>query len=329
MGQRIPFSLYGLNCQVNSASALFGALCQAKFAGFSPGATCSLLDHALQIDFERGDPPALRGAQRLSEQVWRTERGGRIVHAYLKTSTTIDYTIERGLVSRIGLYHRSHPAFALVNLTQRHMLRRQLFQNLIKQYVEQAAYHMLAASIGGHCLHASAVEKDGRATLLCGLNGVGKSTLAQWLVKHRGYRSFADNYVLVGSDRAYLAPDVLRLGTTGLHALALKSRGTFGFGKRLLPLPRLSDLQQAPVQTICWIEQDQAWGREARDNDLFQRIKHHEAVAGEAVELSPLAHLLPSPPDTPDTPAAPAAAYAVLRLGPLDELSHHVERLGL
>jgi HprK-related kinase A len=45
-------------------------------------------------------------------------------------------------------------------------------------------------------LHASAVERDGRAVLMTGLSGAGKSTLAA-LLAARGWRLMGDEFVLV------------------------------------------------------------------------------------------------------------------------------------
>src|SRR3546814_19936106 len=45
-------------------------------------------------------------------------------------------------------------------------------------------------------LHASAVERDGRALLMTGMSGAGKSTLAA-LLGSRGWRLLGDDFALV------------------------------------------------------------------------------------------------------------------------------------
>src|SRR3546814_18475099 len=45
-------------------------------------------------------------------------------------------------------------------------------------------------------LHASAVERDGRALLMTGMSGAGKSTLAA-LLGSRGWRLMGDEFALV------------------------------------------------------------------------------------------------------------------------------------
>lgn len=54
-------------------------------------------------------------------------------------------------------------------------------------------------------LHASGVEKDGRALLMTGLSGAGKSTLAA-LLGERGWRLLGDEFALVGCESGLLHP---------------------------------------------------------------------------------------------------------------------------
>jgi HprK-related kinase A len=54
-------------------------------------------------------------------------------------------------------------------------------------------------------LHASAVERDGRALLMTGASGAGKSTLAA-LLGERGWRFLGDEFALLGLDSGALHP---------------------------------------------------------------------------------------------------------------------------
>jgi HprK-related kinase A len=54
-------------------------------------------------------------------------------------------------------------------------------------------------------LHASAVEKDGRALIMTGASGSGKSTLAAML-GHRGWRFMGDEFVLIDLHTGDAAP---------------------------------------------------------------------------------------------------------------------------
>jgi hypothetical protein len=59
-----------------------------------------------------------------------------------------------------------------------------------------SAVPLLAGEVGGLPLHASAVAIDGRAVLICGVTGRGKSTLAAMLAA-RGREAIADDGVVV------------------------------------------------------------------------------------------------------------------------------------
>lgn len=61
-------------------------------------------------------------------------------------------------------------------------------------------------------LHASAVERDGRAVLMTGISGAGKSTLAALLMA-RGWRLMGDEFVLIdpATGLAYAFPRLISL----------------------------------------------------------------------------------------------------------------------
>ena len=73
-------------------------------------------------------------------------------------------------------------------------------------------------------LHASAVERDGRAIVMTGESGSGKSTLAA-LLQRRGWRLLADEFVLVdpasGSVHAFPRPVSLKNAAIGVAQAAL------------------------------------------------------------------------------------------------------------
>lgn len=68
-------------------------------------------------------------------------------------------------------------------------------------------------------LHASAVERDGRALVMTGESGAGKSTLAT-LLAARGWRLMGDEFVLVAPDTglAHAFPRLISLKNEGVAA---------------------------------------------------------------------------------------------------------------
>jgi len=73
---------------------------------------------------------------------------------------------------------------------------------------------------GWSLLHASAVERDGRAVILSGLGGVGKSTLALSLMADPSFRFISDNLILHDDERIYALPEPVRLDGSSLSAIS-------------------------------------------------------------------------------------------------------------
>lgn len=79
-------------------------------------------------------------------------------------------------------------------------------------------------------LHASAVEKDGKALIMTGASGSGKSTLAA-LLGHRGWRFMGDEFVLLDlrSGHAVPFPRLISLKNQAISAMqAVSCDGRFG-----------------------------------------------------------------------------------------------------
>ena len=72
-------------------------------------------------------------------------------------------------------------------------------------------------------IHAAAVAKDDAVVVFCGLNKVGKSTLAVHLCQERGYDLVTDNFLLVGDGQVYGFPEVVRLSPTAADRMGLSS----------------------------------------------------------------------------------------------------------
>lgn len=122
--------------------------------------------------------------------------------------------------------------------------------NLASALLGQTIYHLIDKSQGGLVFHAAAVSVRGRCLLLPGKTGVGKTTLAAWLVK-RGFGYLTDElvYVPFGSTevRPFVRPLNIKkgarqsLGTQILDYEALTSQILTATDVTLVPSSLLSD----------------------------------------------------------------------------------------
>jgi hypothetical protein len=73
---------------------------------------------------------------------------------------------------------------------------------------------------GLHLLHASCVELQNGAALFPGLSGVGKSTVAMYLLAKMRGRLLSDNLVLHDHERVYACPEPILLAAEGQQLFA-------------------------------------------------------------------------------------------------------------
>ena len=86
-------------------------------------------------------------------------------------------------------------------------------------------------------MHAAAVEKGGKAIVLAGYDGVGKSTLALYLCLKKGFQYVADNFLLYDGTNIYPFVESARLSEDSIRALGLSYAGNKIYG-RIEVLPR-------------------------------------------------------------------------------------------
>lgn len=91
--------------------------------------------------------------------------------------------------------------------------------------VGRTGFHLADKSQGGVLFHAAAVYKDGRALILPGRTGAGKTTLTCWLLSH-GYGYMSDEFAFLPSGELCLTafPRPLNIKNTSLEYLGAPFR---------------------------------------------------------------------------------------------------------
>ena len=130
----------------------------------------------------------------------------------------------------------------------------QLYQYIMRQIIHFPVFWMLEKRQGIHLLHGAAVEKNGRALIFTGLNGVGKTTLAAYLCLNHNFKLFSDNFVLFDREKIYAFPENIRLSSQSVRLLRihLQSQKQI-YGKYHLPLESSQFVKEAKPVGICFI----------------------------------------------------------------------------
>jgi hypothetical protein len=111
-------------------------------------------------------------------------------------------------------------------------------------------FHALSTTNFG-VLHGGAVEKGGKALVVAGFEGAGKSTLSLYLCQKRGYSMLADNFVVYDSDgRVYPFLESTRLNEDSRAAVGMDG-GEHVMGRAQLATQRhASALESVPVSAL-------------------------------------------------------------------------------
>ncbi len=177
-------------------------------------------------------------------------------------------------------------------------LRARNHQRSLRWALHFPLFHCLGTRARLRLVHASALavgDNAGadRALVFCGLNGVGKSTLAAFLARQPGYRFMTDNFLLTDERRVYGFPEVLRLDPAALAKLGLAPEGgTTVYGKHHLSLAPEAICLRAEPAACFLITNGEALSLEPLDGVLAGRaLAGLHAYLGEFPEQSYLAAL--------------------------------------
>lgn len=131
--------------------------------------------------------------------------------------------------------------------------RYQNFQRSMRWAIHFPIFVLLRERLGWVLVHASAVARGNEALVFCGLNKVGKSTLAMHLCQAGGYSFMTDNFLLAGPQWVYGFPEVVRMPPEAMERLGLQfTKPHTIYGKYHISLDSNSVCLKARPQT-CFL----------------------------------------------------------------------------
>ncbi len=324
MHSALQFDYYGIECELVTKSQFFHRLLSQKFATFISGATKSLTQQKIIIEFHDGEklPKIPNDAVYLSKGLCQTSSALIYTHDYLTTRAQVRLYYRNTIVEKIDIFFANSLPFRGLNFFSQDIYQRQLFQTYIKNYIELTLLWQLVVDQSLECFHAAAVEKDGEVLVFAGLNGVGKTTLAIFLAQKHGYRLFADNYMLMSATEAFRSLDQARLEKSVLsNQSGMKEAGEFGFGKQMISIPEemKSSLLSARIKAIYSVQRGETWQREKSSaSEVIHTIRHAQTSHGESVSTAIASHIQPAASTTLST--LPQVEYYTLTLGNIVDL---------
>ena len=136
---------------------------------------------------------------------------------------------------------------------------------------------------GWELVHASAVSDGENTMAFCGLNNVGKSTLATYLCREHGYDILTDNFLLVGSHQIYAVPEVIRLNPGSLSRFELESIWDHPVYRKahVAPLSLGMRFNAKPNAFFLMTRGSRIEVNELDSRKAWQSIKHIHTVLGE------------------------------------------------
>lgn len=288
------FYYYGIKAQVNSNNNLFIKLISSKFNGFIKSSnTEKLLKINAKILFKQVHSFSHSKLETIISNNISISNGLKEI---LSKSYYLDARINTHIILddnlTITIEYKPSIKFMILNLVSKNVLQRQLFQNIIKTEIEQVLLNLLTNKKNLICLHAAAVEKNGKSLIFSGLNGVGKSTLAQYLTKNKGYKYFGDNYILVGSKNVYKSPDLIRLSDKSIKYLNVNSIQGFGFGKNIIKSNNVSNQTKATLSEIYLVNRGKKYSNKKENSTLLDTILKYQYLENEDVTNSKLSYIL-------------------------------------
>ena len=321
MNKAYQFDFFGAQVSLKTNSRSFASIVTSRTKQFKHGSTHQFGRQTVRLIFiDHSQKPELTTTTSFRSTAHQ------LMHHYLATRCRVSFQVSGGRLSRIRLDYYPSLLFKLLNIPFRQLFIHQLFQEYYKLYVEQSLLWLLVSSYQLKCLHAAAVEKNGAVFVFCGPNGVGKSTLVQYLILQRGYRLFADNYLLIRGNQAYFSPDTVRLSKSTFNWLRTKPGDFFGFGKYgLADQSRYQSPKKiARIKAIYLVTPGQKWQVNRANAQAAQKqISSLQLAGGDEISRAPVVKLLPTKlTKLQPSLGFPDCSYYILETGILEKISN-------
>jgi hypothetical protein len=324
MNSLFKFNYFGLHSFFKSNDSLFIDLAKNKFKSYTKGVTHEFESRKIILDFKVVKMlPKHSILKTISNNTFISKDRLFIKHNYLTTDSLIATKFKDNDILSIKIFFKSTLIFNLANLLTRNLLKRQLFQNIIKLYIEQSLLWNLVTKFKLNCLHASAIEKNNKVIVFAGLNGIGKSTLALYLTQKQGFSLFCDNYLLVEKNKAYFSPDVVRLTKKSLNWLNIKPSSLFGFNKFNLESSdiKISKQKISKIKSVYLTTRGDRWSkRKTLQKSIINKIKSFQISNQEEVLFAPVSQYTSE--NSINNAPMPNCNYFQLNLGKLTDLNY-------
>lgn len=172
---------------------------------------------------KRGDA-SIPAGERVGKDLF--ERDGRLIWSRVPgfEGLVIDAASDGGTVDlTVHCAYVPRDTFARMRYLKPGRRAKKTHRTFFKLMYYAAYYPMiwhLERTRGWGLLHASAVERNGKAIIFSGMGGVGKSTLALSLLADPSFRFISDNLILHDVDTVYALPEPVRLDPSSHTAIA-------------------------------------------------------------------------------------------------------------
>lgn len=213
MAQSQFFDIHGIKIDTTSVDPKLNEFIRSNFFhftrpddGLKPNIIVDFQGYKSGRNAPTFGPTKSRMTKRLSSELFWDDA----VLYWLSPRIRAEVAFDDGVLTISGNYQeRIDHTIRRILLRNRSILF-QNYQTWMRYLIHYPLFWYLRKTKGIEILHASAVEKEGKALIFTGLNGCGKSTLATYFWQHRDYKLLSDNFLLFDNRQLYGFPEVTR-----------------------------------------------------------------------------------------------------------------------